>query len=318
MRTRAAAALLALSSGLAMSFGPAVVAETALRVAATVAPVHSLVAMVTDGIVEPALIVRPGASPHGYALKPSEARALDDADVVFWVGEGLEPWMAKAVTSLAGDAVVIELGDIDGILRLDMRESSAWAEEAHGEAEEEGDHNHDHDHAGGVDPHLWLDPENALIWLSSITETLMDADPANADAYGANAEAAALEIEAMAAEIEDLLQPIRNKPYAVFHDAYQYFEHRFGVQPIGAISLGDADRPGPAGLMVIREAIVKTGAVCIFAEPQFEPKLIETVIEGSEVKIGTLDPIGAGLQPGAELYPELLRGLAVGLADCLG
>lgn len=313
MRTRTAAVLLVLSSVLAIAFGPAVNAKTALRVAATVAPVHSLVAMVTEGILQPDLIVRPGASPHDYALKPSEARALDDADVAFWVGEGLEPWMAKAVTTLAGDAQVIELGEVDGILRLNMRESGAWAEEVHDEAKSD----HDHNHANGFDPHLWLDPENALIWLGSITEALVDADPSNADAYSANAKAAALEIEAVTADIDDLLEPIRGKPYAVFHDAYQYFEQRFDLQPVGAISLGDADRPGPAGLMEIRETIVETGAVCIFAEPQFEPKLIETVIEGSEVKIGTLDPIGSGLQPGAGLYPSLMRGLAVSLADCL-
>ncbi len=316
MRMRTAAALLALSSVLVTPFGSAAKAKSALRVAATVAPVHALVAMVTEGVVEPALIVRPGASPHDYALKPSEARALDDADVVFWVGEGLEPWMAKAVTSLAGDALVIELGEVDGILQLDMRDSGTWAGEAHDEAA--SDHDHDHGHAGGVDPHLWLDPENAMVWLTSINEALGNADPANAEAYNANAEAAAHEIKALTAEIDDLLQPTRGKPYAVFHDAYQYFERRFDLQPIGAISLGDADRPGPAGLLEIRDAIAKTGAVCIFAEPQFEPRLIETVIEGSDVSIGTLDPIGAGLQPGAELYPRLMRGLAVSLADCLG
>ncbi|MGI9487156.1 MAG: zinc ABC transporter substrate-binding protein [Geminicoccaceae bacterium] len=316
MRARRAAALLAVSSGMMMAAIPEPNAKTELRIAATVAPVHSLVAMVTEGIIEPALIVRPGASPHGYALKPSEARALDDADIVFWVGKGLESWMAKAVTSLAGDANVIELGEIDGILRLDMRESGAWNEEAHGETEEHGGHNHEH--AGGYDPHFWLDPQNALIWAEAIAEELASADPSNAASYRANAKAAILAIETVAVEIDELLQPVRDKPYAVFHDAYRYFENRFGLQPIGAISLGDADRPGPAGLIEIREAIVETGAICIFAEPQFEPRLIETVIEGSDVSIGTLDPIGAGLQPGAELYSELLRRLAVSLADCLG
>ncbi len=316
MRTRVAAVLLALSSGMMMTAAPESDARTALHVAATVAPIHSLVAMMTDGIIEPALIVRPGASPHGYALKPSEAQALDDADVVFWVGEGLESWMAKAVTSLAGDAQVIELGEVDGILRLDIRESDAWAEEAHGEAE--GHDDHDHGHAGNYDPHLWLDPQNALTWIMVIAKELAEADPPNAENYHANAKAAAVAIETVMVEIEKLVQPVRDKPYAVFHDAYRYFEQRFDLRSIGAISLSDADRPGPAGLMAVREAIAEAGAVCIFAEPQFEPKLIETVIEGSEVSIGTLDPIGAGLQPGAELYPRLMRGLAVSLADCLG
>lgn len=223
--------------------------------------------------------------------------------------------MAKAVKSLAGDAVVIELGEIDGIVKHDMRDSGIWLEEAHDETG--SDHGHDHDHAGGVDPHLWLDPANAKAWLIAIADALRESDPSNADAYAANAEAAASEIETMIAEVDEFLQPVRGKPYAVFHDAYQYFERRFDLEPIGSISLGDADRPGPAGLLAVREAIVETGAVCIFAEPQFEPKLIETVIEGSEVKTGTLDPIGAGLEPGPGLYPALLRGLAISLADCL-
>ena len=316
MKARTAALLLALSTALAAQEPPVANAESTLRVATTVAPVHSLVAMVTGGITEPALIVRPGASPHGYALKPSEARALDDADVVFWVGEGLEPWMAKAMMSLAGDALVVELGEVEGVLRLDMRESGAWNEEAHGEPEEHGDQIHEH--LGSYDPHLWLDPQNAMIWVEAIAGQLASADPSNAESYRANAKAAVLAIETVAVEIDELLQPIRWKPYAVFHDAYRYFEHRFDLHPIGAISLGDADRPGPAGLMEIRAAIVESSAICIFAEPQFEPKLIETVIEGSDVEIGTLDPIGAGLQPGAGLYPELLRGLAISLADCLG
>jgi zinc transport system substrate-binding protein len=270
--------------------------------------------MVSAGIAEPDLILRPGASPHDYALKPSEAGALDGADVVVWIGEGLEPWMAKAVTSLAADALVIELGRVEGTGHLAAREGGVWGDHEHGQAEEEGG---DERHARG-DPHLWLDPDNALVWLAHLAAALAEHDPAHADAYRRNAEAARLDIETAAADVETLLQPIREKPYVVFHDAYHYFEQRFGLRPLGAISLSDADRPGPARLRALRTAIAASDAVCVFAEPQFEPRLIETVIEGTDVKTGTLDPIGAGLQPGAGLYPALIRGLARSLVDCLG
>ncbi|MDH3662461.1 MAG: zinc ABC transporter substrate-binding protein [Alphaproteobacteria bacterium] len=286
-------------------------AASDIKVAATIAPVHSLVAMVTDDLIEPALIVRPGASPHSYALKPSEARALDEADVVFWVGEALEPWMAKAVTTLAADAAVIELGAADGLLRLPLRTGGVWGGHDH-------DAHNDHDHQAGIDPHLWLDPDNAVIWLEVIAESLAAADPAHADAYLANAKKAADRLRTMSAEIDQRLRPVTKKPYVVFHDAYQYFERRFGLHPLGAVSLGDADRPGPARIVDIRQAIAESQAVCIFAEPQFEPKLIATVIEGSDVKSAVLDPIGAGLRPGAGLYPVLMRGLAASLANCLG
>lgn len=303
-----------------LSFGAVSAAHAAseLRIAATVAPVHSLVAMVTGDLSEPAMIVRPGASPHDYALKPSEAKALDEADVVFWVGEGLEPWMAKAVTTLAGDAVTVELGEIDGIERLPFRESGVWSDHDGEDEDHHDDHDHDHGHGEGIDPHLWLDPDNAVIWLSAIADALSDADPEYADRYRRNADAAAREIEAMTVDIEALLRPIEDKPYTVFHDAYQYFERRFGLRPLGAVSLSDADRPGPAHLQAVKQAIAERGAVCIFSEPQFEPRLIETVTEGSDVKSGVLDPIGSGQRPGAGLYPNLMRALAESLRDCLG
>jgi len=301
-----------LIAGMIAMTAPTANAQADIQIAATVAPVHSLVAMVSAGIAEPAMIIRPGASPHDYAMRPSEARALDEADVVFWVGEGLEPWMAKAVTTLAGDAVAVELGDVDGIEVLAFREGGIWSEEEH------DDHNHGHDHGAGIDPHLWLDPDNALAWLEVIATTLASADPAHAEVYRDNAIKAGQRIETTVAAMATRLQPIKDKPYAVFHDAYQYFEHKFDLHPLGAVSLSDADQPGPAHLIKVREVMKESGAVCIFAEPQFGPKLIETVIEGTDVAVGTLDPIGAGLQPGAELYLNLLDGLAENLVDCLG
>jgi zinc transport system substrate-binding protein len=151
-----------------------------------------------------------------------------------------------------------------------------------------------------------------------IAETLAERDSDHADAYRANAEAAIAEIKAVTAEVEGLLEPLNETPYVVLHDAYQYFEHRFDLDPLGSIRLGDADQPGPARIIEVKEAIADRGAVCVFAEPQFEPRLIDTVIEGTELKRGTLDPLGAELEPGAKLYPSLIRGLAESLVECLG
>ncbi|MGI9433350.1 MAG: zinc ABC transporter substrate-binding protein [Geminicoccaceae bacterium] len=287
-------------------------ADAEVKVAASIAPVHSLVAMVTEGITEPALIVRPGASPHTYAMKPSEAQALDQADVVIWIGEALEPWMTKAIVTLAGDASVVELGAVDGVTRLAMREGGDWT------AHDHEDHGDDHQDRMAIDPHLWLDPDNAGIWLSSIAAALALADPENAEMYRANASLAVERLDAMTADIELRLAPVKKQPYIVFHDAYHYFERRFGLQPMGSVSLGDADRPGPQRILAIREKIAKSGAVCAFAEPQFEPKLLDTVIEGHGMKKGELDPIGAGLQPGPDLYPKLMQNLATSLLECLG
>lgn len=300
----------------AIQGGPSASLASDVEVAATVAPVHALVAMVTGGLADPSLIVRPGASPHDYALKPSEAQALDRADLVFWIGGGLEPWMAKAVTTLAADARVVELGAVEGLTRLDRREGGVWVDHGHDDHDQD-EHGHGA-HDTLVDQHFWLDPDNAVIWLDVIAEALADADPANADAYRTNAAGAAGRLSAMATDIERLLEPVKERRYVVFHDAYQYFERRFDLHPLGAVSLSDADRPGPARIVDLREAIAEAGAVCIFSEPQFEPKLVETVIEGSDIRSGILDPIGAGLQPGAELYPRLMRRLADSLLDCLG
>ena len=288
-----------------------------VQVAATITPVHSLVSMVADGVSEPELIVRPGASPHHYALKPSEARALGQADLVFWVGEGLEPWMAKSLRTLASDAKVVELGTIDGLTKLPVREGGVW-EGHHEHDHDEGDEDHDTDahDATLIDPHLWLDPENALIWLQVIEAELAAVDPENAEAYRENAAAAMIRLQGIIAAIEKDLEPVRGTPYIVFHDAYQYFERRFGLNAVGAISLSDADRPSAARITKLKRRIVESGAACAFAEPQFEPKLLDTVIEGSDVKKGTLDPMGADLEPGGELYSMLLERLALSLVDC--
>ena len=296
-------------------------ARAEIKIAATIAPVHSLVSMVTKGVTEPALIIRPGASPHGYAMKPSEARALDEADIVFWVGRSLESWMEKAIDTLAADAKVIELAAAEGTHRLGIREGGVWeAHEDHGHHEhgrgEQAKGGNAHD-ATMHDPHLWLDPDNAILWVQVVAAELASLDPDKAQIYKANAAAAEARLVKMTSAMREDLEPVMMMPYIVFHDAYQYVERYFGLNAVGAISLSDADRPSAARLFEIQKRIEESGATCAFAEPQFEPKLLDTVIQGQEIAKGVLDPIGADLEPGAELYPVLMIRLAEALTDCL-
>lgn len=293
---------------------------------ATIAPVHSLVARVMAGAGTPHLLVPPDASPHHVALRPSDAAALARAALVFRVGPVIEPWLERPLATLAAEARVIRLDQVPGLIRLPLREGETFARDAHdGEhdhADEGGDAPEGTSHAeeaeGEIDPHLWLDPENAKLWLDAIAAALAEADPANAALYRQNAEAARAEITALEAEIAGKLAPLRGRPFVVFHDAYGYFEHRFGLEAAGAVALSDARTPGPARIARIRALIEETGAACVFREPQFRPALAETVAEGTGARVGVLDPTGAGLRPGPGLYPALLRGLAAGLADCLG
>jgi zinc transport system substrate-binding protein len=279
-------------------------------VVASIAPVHSLAARVMQGAGEPHLLLPPGASPHDHALHPSDAAALERAALVFWVGPRLEPWMERPLAMLAQEARVVRLSGVPGLTRLEHREGAAF--EAH-------DHNSRPDPgADEIDPHLWLDPENAKLWLAAIATALAEADPENRALYLANATAARAELDILANKINARLAPVRGRPFIVFHDAFHYFESRFGIEAAGAVALSDARAPGPARIAGIRDHIRALGAVCLFSEPQFRSALVATVAEGTGVRIGLLDPLGAGLQPGPGLYPGLLRGLADSLADCLG
>ena len=313
-----------LATAFALLASPAFAAPA---VVADIAPVHALAARVMEGVGTPDLLVAPGASPHGYALRPSDARRLQDAGVVFWIGEALTPWLEDAVDTLGAKATVVELMAVEGTTLLPVREGANFEAHDHGDDDHGHGHNHGHSHGhshghdahahDGTDPHLWLDPMNARVWLGAMAEALAAADPANAAAYRANAAAGQAEIDALVAEIGATLAPVAGRGFIVFHDAYQYFEARFDMPATGSITLSDATAPSAARVAEVRETIVELGALCVFAEPQFEPRLVATVTEGTNARRGVLDPIGASLEPGAALYPALLRGMAASLADCL-
>jgi zinc transport system substrate-binding protein len=318
------------------------------RVATDIAPVHSLVAQIMQGLGEPSLIVQPGASPHGYSMRPSEARALDQADLVIWVGEALTPWLEGPIATLGENADKIELMSVEGTILYDYREGATFGHHDHDHGADDHakdhDHDHDHDHAkneakdhdhdhaekahdhaehdhsghdhSGHDSHAWLDPVNARLWLGVIAAELARLDPDNAAAYAANAAAGQADIDALQAEIAAMLAPVSDKGFVVFHDAYQYFERRFDLAAAGAITLSDASTPSAGRIAELRDAVATMGAACVFAEPQFDKRLIDTVFAGS-ARVGLLDPLGQDLAPGAALYPQMMRGMAMSFADCL-
>ena len=299
----------------ALLWTSAALAETP-RVVATIKPLHSLVAAVMGDLGSPQLIVRGGASPHTYSLRPSDAAALEAADVVFWTGHGMELFLEDALDSLAADAAVVELADSPGIELLPIREGGAFEPHADEAEVHTADDGHDHDH-GEMDMHFWLDPVNAGHMVAAIADALVTADPEHADIYKANAAAETARLEAPTAELDALLAPVRDRPFIVFHDAYQYFERRFGLTLIGSITVTPDTLPGAQRISELRARIAEANAICVFAEPQFEPAVVATIIEGTPARSGTLDPEGAGLAEGAGLYRQLPLGLATSLLDCL-
>ena len=306
------------------------------QVAVDIAPVHSLVARVMEGVAVPDLIIQPGASPHEYSLRPSEAAALQASDLVFWVGPGLTPWLADTIETLAQEASVTALSKLDGTVKLEFRESAMFEvhdhddhsghddHDAHADHDAHDDHDdhdgtagHDeHDH-GAYDPHTWLSPKNAMTWLNAIAGQLSAVDPDNAGAYYANAAAGRAEIEVLMGDVTAILDPLRNGRFIVFHDAYQYFEQDFNFPASGALSITDASDPSPARIAEIRDRIAEQGIDCVLAEPQFNPGLIATVLDGTDAQTGILDPIGSDLEPGSALYPDMIRNLAKALASCM-
>ena len=295
-----------------------------LNVVVSIKPIHSLVAAVMQGVGEPALIVKGAASPHTYTMKPSDAAALAKANVVFWTGHDMEKFMEKPIASLAGKATAVALLEAPAIATLKPREGGTFEPHEH-EGETHDDHaahdkaaadHHDHDEEE-TDPHFWLDPENARAAVKLIAATLSAADPAHATAYSQNAARTDAELAALETKIAAELEPYKSKPFIVFHDAYQYFEKRFGLSATGSVTVSPEVQPGAARIAEIEKKIRTLGAVCIFSEPQFEPKLMDTIAASTKTFRGELDPEGASLTEGPDLYPKLLQSLADNLKSCL-
>ena len=300
-----------LTSLMLVAFATPAMAE-APRVVATVKPIHALVAAVMGEVGTPELIVKGAASPHTYSLRPSDAANLEAAGIVFWTGHGLELFLEDSITTLAPSAQIVELAANPAIALLPVREGGAF------EAHDDGDgHEHaGHDH-GEMDMHFWLDPANAVLMVTQIADTLSAADPEHAPQYARNAAAETARLDHLTADIDARLAPVKDKPFIVFHDAYQYFERRFGLTVAGSITVTPDTLPGAQRVRELHGKIAEAGVTCVFAEPQFEPAVVNTIIEGTAAKSGTLDPEGAGLAEGPGLYEQLITGLADSLLACL-
>ena len=301
-----AAALLLASTALAQAEAP--------KVVASFKPIHSLAAAVMQGVGAPYLMVKGAASPHDYAMTPADAQALQNADAIFWIGHEFETFLEKPIDALGGNAAIVSLEELQGIAKLPPREGGAF--DAHAHEGEEAGHEDETGHEEH-DLHIWMDPHNAKVIVAGIEKTLSAKDPANAAAYQANAARTSAALDALDAELAALLKPVKGRPFITFHDAFQYFEKRYGVEASGTITVNPDAAPGAARVAELREKVRELGVKCVFAEPNFEPKIIEAVIEGSDAKVGTLDPEASALAEGPELYFQSLRGMAESIRECL-
>lgn len=334
LRRRLAGRALALAIGAIGGLAAgAAVAQSPPQVVASIAPVHSLVAGVMRGVGEPHLLLKGAATPHSYSLRPSDAAALREAALVFWVGEGLETFLEKPLDTLAGNARVVALGEAAGLELLPTRRAGLWQgppgedhdehHEAHGDGDQdehqEADHDDDeHGHVHGFyDMHVWLDPQNAARLVDAIAAALSDADPDNAGRYADNAADLLQRLAQLDLSLADRFAGVQDTPYIVFHDGYHYLEHRYGLMAVGALSVSPERAPGAKRVSALRERIEETGVRCVFSEPQFEPALARTIVAGTPARLGELDPLGVALTPGPEAYFQLMERLAEDLVGCL-
>ena len=313
-------------------------ANAEIKVVASIKPIHSLVSYLMDGVSKPSLIVDGYASPHGFALKPSHAKMLQEADIIFWVGEDLENFLEKPLTSIAKKAEKIELMEAHGLNKLKFRERNIFDdhddhghEDGHKKKDDHDDHGHDEDghkkkddhddhdeheghHHGEFDPHIWLDPINAKIILNEMVEHLIENDAKNASTYKSNLDKALKDIDKLTMEVMTELN--QSTSSIVFHDAYQYFEERFNVNVLGAFTVNTDVMPGAEQLAEIREIIEHDKVSCIFSEPQFNPDIINAVAKDMDIKTGVLDPLGATLNPGKDLYFDLIKNMSKSFKGC--
>ena len=285
-----------------------------LHVVASIKPIHSLVAAIMDGVGHPRLIMEGAGSPHTLALKPSRARDLQTADLVFWIGPELETFLAGPVRAIARHAEIVDLAKAKGVVLLGSRRGRISPTDGPMPEPDERSAHHRH---GTHDPHIWLDPVNARALSAAIEAALIRRDPENAAIYRANGTALRRRLDRLTAEITAMLAPLRDRPFLVFHDAYQYFENRFGLHSQGSIVATPELPLGADRLRRIRDRILKFDAVCVFTEPQFRARITSVAVEKSRARLAVLDPLGANLAAGPDLYFELLRNIARSMQGCL-
>lgn len=359
----------------ALLFPALVVSTPALadvpRVATDILPVHSLVARVMEGVGTPDLVLPPGASPHGFSMRPTQAAAIENAEIVFWIGDALTPWLSEPLEVLAGDALHVALLEADGTRLIETSEDDHGHGEDkdhddHDDHDDHADHKDEHDHAdhddhkddhakhddhdghddhddhakhddhdghddhakhddhddhaghdhGPIDPHAWLDPANAAVWLALIADTLSDADPDNAATYQANAKAGIGALASLGQDMTANVAGLQDKPFAVYHEAYAYLGQATGVEPNFSLADTDADLPTPRRIATLRERAIDENVTVVFVEPGTNPSLIDTAFEGVSVTTCEVDPLGGNLPAGPNQYWQSLLQISQIMAEC--
>jgi zinc transport system substrate-binding protein len=297
-------------------------ANADIKVVTSIKPIHSLASYLMDGVGKPDLIADGYASPHAFAMKPSHAKMLQNADLIFWVGEDLESFLEKPLNSVAKKAEKIELMEIKGLNKLEFRERNIFEErddhghdehKEHGHKEDKHDDHQGHAH-GEHDPHIWLDPMNAKVILSEMAEHLIENDQKNEAKYKENLKKAHKDLDKLTKKVKSELE--KDFKSIVFHDAYQYFEKRFDINILGAFTVNPDVMPGAEQLAKIREVIEHDKVSCIFSEPQFNPDIIKAVAKDTNVETGVIDPLGATLNPGKDLYFDLIENMSKSFKGC--
>ena len=286
-------------------------AET--KVVASIKPLHSLISYVMDGVGTPDIIIDGSSSPHTFQLKPSHASMLQEADIVFWIGEDLEAFLESPLDSIAKNAKRVTLMDSNEINLLKFREKNIFDEHGDEHDDEHGDEHDSHAH-GEYDIHFWLDPEIAKTIVKIVARELSEVDPANKLTYETNSKKALVSLDKLINETKSKIN--KDATYIVFHDAYQYFEQRFGIEVMGALTVNPEVLPGAKQLAEIREVIEHENVNCLFSEPQFNPNIADTIAKDTGIKTGILDPLGAELNPGKKLYFDLIENMASSLESC--
>jgi len=308
-------------------------AQAEVRVLTSIKPLQLIAAAVQDGVGEPDVLLPASASAHHYSLRPSDVRRIRDAELFYWIGPDLESFLPRALSAREGATVAVQ--DLPKLTLRRFGDAHVHAEDDHdehghddngtheGHDHDEHDHSahaddHDHDHRpGSLDAHLWLLPANALVIAERMAADLAAVDPANAQQYHANTAIFAQRIEAVDAHLKQRFAGVQNKPFFVFHEAYDYFEAAYGLRHAGVFTAGGEAQPGARHVAAMRERLQQAGPSCVFSEPPARPRLAETLTAGLPVKMAELDVLGVGLPTDAKGYERLLERLGDTLADCL-
>lgn len=288
-----------------------------LNVVTSIRPIESLVQSVGKDLINVTTLVPANGSPHNYALKPSDAKSLQNADVIFWIDAHFEGFLQKAINTLPQHATAVALAEQDGILVLETREIDLGADHEDEHVHEDGHDDHEGHEHGAHDLHIWLDPENAKVMTTIIATMLSVQDPTNETAYQSNAAAMTAKLDALIAATTTKLGAVQNKSFVTFHDAYQYYETRFGLKNAGVVSLSPETKPGAKRLQDLKAALADNNITCVFSEPQFDAKLVTLAVEGTNVRAAELDPLGANLEGGETLYNALIEQLTNNMVSCL-